>query len=1137
MGIKFSELLNATLDQDDILAIVDDEAGNLNSRKITGGSVASYIYSQPTIQGNLSNLITVLNRGIAQAENIPNNLKASSLYYDANDGFGGSYRTAGYFLNWNNIQSKPIVPTNISQLSNDFNYISIATDNEGGSPLLRLQNPGLGGANTGLVGVITTDQIQEGLVNRYFDDSTVKTKVEEQFGDLFNQYSATFDSGNSKDSLQNIRASWTQITDNTSNRVIVFPASQTNGTGEGPDRTTVVPEDFRPGQTVRVYGCELLPVANISQTPSATMGVANINGFFTDSSQNNQGNVVTFDYKFAYFDLKTGRIGNRSDTYSTPEFTLPNDADTTDILRGFSIDNFISVPVGTLPQGMGMLVYRHKSTDVLSDIFKLVAVLGPKDLQTGVWRDYYTFDSTDWSGKDLEDNSYYGGQESELIHFPATISTSDPQDHELKGWSDLTIAPNGVTVLAAASGNFEIEFNETVSINPIGTILPGACNIAHNDTDRINDAIIDKVSVGIKSLQLNAKTYNASYIGLPDQFGLLGVIGITKVKKLPWASFTLPNDDGAPHQPLVRVAGGSSVTSASLENVDFDGNNLNQFLLSDDAGNRFIDFGLQSTDVTIHNCKIQNIIGEGVYASLPLRFKMNLSEISNSGMTDRHEYSPLIIDSGENTLVTGNVIQNFTESIDATVNVEGIISNNVIKNVGAGLNIDTLTTDGRPGSGLDIYGSTFLVTSPNVIMGPANETLSTPDILNSEFDSINIRRSQMQNLAATESFLSDPFVYQENGFTLDLTEDSMGLSPKIEFRVNLLSVDSENNHTFYGNTMGPGNKDISGTLFQAVDSTGGATAAGSYLELNKDYVIVNAGDTDWTDYGAMVNKNGASFRWNGEEILSEVNTTGIVTSGEFVGYNDTDPKGSVGSTPTSTYDGTLGNTTRTAYLKSVTTDIDPTDGGFQFEISHDDGSTLYNLTTGAFSPAKLIEMYNSQREDGLHPASTKHYGVAWSANLKRNVVAGNISGENASWTLSALDSNGHDASGKNVNGTSFADPTNALRKYADFQCDVEGLKYLSVGDYVQISGRGGNFAISGQVYNPTTNPFNGFVSSIGPESNSGIRTVTIRYYYPANISLTAPVDGSGDFVVGGAVGERGTLNIIDNFVMAQGLIK
>jgi len=1134
MGIKFSELLTAALDKEDILAIVDDEAGNLNSRKITGGDVASFIYSQNIIHDNLSNLITVLNSGTTQAENKPNNLRASTLFYDANDGAGGSYRSAGYFLNWNNIQSKPVVPLNNSQLGNDFNFISIATDDEGGPPLLRLQNTVLGGASPNLVGVITTDQIQEGNTNRYFNDTSVRTKVEEQFPDLFNQYSATFDSGNSRDSLQNVRGLWTQITANTSNKVLVFPASQTNGTGEGPDRTTVVPEDYKPGQVIRVYGCEVNAVNNISQTPSATMGISNVAGFFTDPQQNNNQNTVTFNYILAYFDLVNGRIGSRSEIFSTPTFTLQGDADTTDILRGFSIDRFISVPVGTLPQGKGMIIYRNRSVDASSSNFRLVAVLGPKDLATGVWRDYHTFDFTDWSGKDSEDNSYYSGQQSELIHFPASIdgSTGANDDEELRGWSDLTIAENGVTLINNATGTFQIEFNETVSVNTTDSILASACSLTHNDTVNINEAIIDKSDVGIKSLQLNAKTYITSHISLPDRFGLQGIIGITKVKKLPWGSFTLPDDNGSPHQPLIRVAGGASVTSSSLENVDFDGNSLNQFLLSDDAGNRFIDFGLQSTDVTIHNCKIQNIIGEGIYASLPLRFKMNLSEISNSGLTDRHDYSPLVIDSGENTLVTGNVIQNFTESIDATVNAEGIISNNVIKNVGAGLNIDTLTTDGRPGSGLDIYGSTFLVTSGNVIMGPANETLSTPDILNSEFDSINIRRSQMQNLAPTESFTSDPFVYQENGFTLDLTEDSMGLTPKVEFRVNLLSVDSENNHTFYGNTMGPGNKDISGTLFQAVDSTNGATVAGSYLELNKDYVIVNAGDTDWTDYGAMVNKNGAMFRWNGVEILNTVNTTGIVTSGEFVGYNDTDPKGAVASPPTVyNYDGNQGNTTKTAYLKSITTDIDPTDGGFQFEIDHDDGSTLLNLTTGAFEPAKLIEMYNSQRDEGLHPANTKHYGVAWSANLKRNVLAGDIAGETASWTLGTLDSNGH-SSGKNVNGTNFVDTTNANRNFADFQFDVLNLKYLSVGDYVQIHSRGGGFSIPDSVYSPTTNPFNGFINSIGPEGVSGIRTVTIRYYYPSDLTLAADA-----FVVGGAVGERGTLNIIDNFVMAQGLIK
>lgn len=1122
MGIKFSELDLGVLDNDDVLAIVDNESGSSNSRKITGAGVSSFIFSTETLTNasNISNLRAALNQPVNLDGTGSNELNASGLFYDPGDGSGGAYRSASYFLDYNNLseQSKPPTITTVNQLINDFNFVSL--NEVAGNRSLRVENTG--GTTGAIPTTVTTDHLPAGTdpSRQYFDDAVVDRKIREQFGGLFNEFSSTFDSGNTSDSLENISGTWqAQAAGTTSSVLRVDPATKALQ-GE------VTYNDFSVGDVVRVYGCETGSASNVNRSVEASIDSSTgISSFSTELSTNLSGNSVTFEYRFAYFHLKTGRIGARSTSDLTATFTLPGTGvSVQDILDQFNIDHYIKISFSNLLTDHGVLVYRkHASVDTN---MKLISVLGPKDLSTNTFTDYYNFDYNAWSGKNPTDNSYISTN-TDVVHFPAVIQQEPGagfHEEELKGWADLTIA----RVDPIANGVFDLTFGAseasltTVSINPANSILGRNAVLCHNDTSKINASIASKQVLGIKSLALNAKTYMVSHIGLPSEFGLIGVIGITKVKKLPWASFDSPIANGAPHQPIVRTV--NQPVAVSLENIIFDGNAINQFLLADDAGNRFIDFQLQSTDITIQNCKIQKMIGSGVFASLPLRFKMNVSEIADSGLTDRFDFSPLVIDSGENTLITGNVIRNFTESIDATVNYEGIIANNVIKNVGAGINVETNTTDGRPGAGIDIYGSTFLVTSPNVLIGPNNETLSTPDVLNSEYDSINILRSAMQVLNPGDYFTSDPFVYQENGVTLNLTEDSMGGSGQVVFRANLLRVDGSGNHNFYGSLIGPGKNDISNSPLNAPTSTGG-TAVGSHLDISKVYEIDTVGNTDWTDYGAPVNKVGARFNWNGVTIPA--GSTGIITAKEFPGYNDSSLTGTLGNPSDTNYDSALGNGSGSIRLESITSDIDPTDGGFKFRIPHDVNNDLID---GSFTNSRLSQLYDAMVTEGYHPAGTKHYGIAWTGNLIRNVECGKIV-DSGSWALGQLTADGLDSQTLlNVNGTSNVDSTNANRRYAEFSCVISNSRYFNVGDHVRVYGKTG-WVIPSAIYGQTSNPYNGFVHSIGVSGDN--KTVKIRYYYDASDTTTV----IGNFQTNLVANEEGTLNIIDDFVMAQGLIK
>ena len=210
--------------------------------------------------------------------------------------------------------------------------------------------------------------------------------------------------------------------------------------------------------------------------------------------------------------------------------------------------------------------------------------------------------------------------------------------------------------------------------------------------------------------------------------------------------------------------------------------------------------------------------------------KINTSEVVNSGLTDRYPYSPLIADAGTTTLIIGNRFENYTDFVDVSVTTKGVIANNIINNCG---------------SGLFVYGSTFLVSSPNVLMGPANEFLPTPDILNSEFDSININLSEA--LAANTQFQSPSFVYQEDGAVYDLTQTDGSIST-LEHRAFYLQKTASGVESVWGTVIAPAAATVGnvytivslGTTAQSVWNTMAGTSNQVYI-VNSEFTCAATG--------------------------------------------------------------------------------------------------------------------------------------------------------------------------------------------------------------------------------------------------------------------------------------------------------
>jgi len=429
------------------------------------------------------------------------------------------------------------------------------------------------------------------------------------------------------------------------------------------------------------------------------------------------------EYKICQFEYSTGKI-------SAPSLVLSQSVD----LAAFNTVNNIALTFSRTSPNNGLLIYRK----IDSSLFELIAVLGTKDLDlslVGTYVDYMLFDFTEWSRKSTARNSYISS--TGTIHFPIVAPTVASL-----GWIDTTIQ-------SVNTENFRITLATTYFFNSQVTIV-------HNDTDTIQTAISDFVEKNQNVLRLGSKTYFVSSLEIPNNFSIIGDSNKTLIKKLPWSSNTLSTNK-------IFKSLSTTATSVSIENITIDGDMQNQYLLNDsvdDSVNYTVD--IRGNDITFSNLVIKNVIGGGISSRESTDLTINESRIYDSGMSDRYAASPVLADLGTGVIISSNVMRNFSDSVDMSLTNIGSIVGNIVNNCG---------------SGISIFGSTKLISSPNLILGPAGEFIPGPDILNSEFNAVNIV------IEPGVTFISDVYVYQENGQLFDLTANGASITYKVnQFR-------------------------------------------------------------------------------------------------------------------------------------------------------------------------------------------------------------------------------------------------------------------------------------------------------------------------------------------------------------------
>lgn len=556
-------------------------------------------------------------------------------------------------------------------------------------------------SNTNTLENITTDNVEEGNTNLYYTTSRFVT-------DLADNYAAVtqFDCGYVVDSVDNVTGTFTNLVANQSNTI----SSVSNI------------DVFRVNDMIRLYGA--YSDDSVFETDfkdnDLTLSVE-LNGF----EEGNSAIDTTFTYIMAEFEISTGKISAKhNDKERTVSFNFNKD---------FNLNNNIKITITGLNAGRGILLYRK----IDSNPYQLYAVLTTKDLVDSTYIDFYDFDYPTQSPKKFPENTYRFG----LNHFPLT-----PPDNSLQGWID-------ACVTEVDKNNSTLKIDTLVYPNSNRNV-----EIVHNDTQLIQQAINGSKLSGKNYLRLNDKTYIVESLTIPDNFALIGIPHITTLKKLPWSSGNQIFGDtnnilvSENYNSITGVIEGS--TRSTISDIIIDANRVNSFLIPDLNNNEYLNYvinlGVGSNDCEIDAVRILESIGGGIYAPQANNIFIHDSEIARNTLSDFNSYNPLYATEIKNSRIIGNKFTDYTGNVDVTVADKLVVTNNIIS---------------ACGSGLSIYGSKFLISYPNMLLGYGKELLPTPDILNSEYDSVNLY------LTSNMVYTSDVYVYQENGEAFNLIQN------------------------------------------------------------------------------------------------------------------------------------------------------------------------------------------------------------------------------------------------------------------------------------------------------------------------------------------------------------------------------
>jgi hypothetical protein len=441
--------------------------------------------------------------------------------------------------------------------------------------------------------------------------------------------------------------------------------------------------------------------------------------------------VSTYRYWISQYNYRNGKVGVSSQIPPLSGIGMT------------SIDNFndidhISLNLARTDIDHGILIYRQEGLNTNINNSKLVAILGPKELtnQTSgiVWKDYGTYEQTEWSSKGSL-NEYSSNQ----IHFPNNATT----EHR-RGWAIGEII---------SIGQSSITLSDNYKTN-IGIGTTSIVKVVHDNTYALNEAINSIQSVGGNYLTLSSGTYLTQNLIIPTNFTLRGNGKNTVIKRQYFANdFTDGGENFLNFDGNFIGIGTTNATNVTIENLTIDGNFENNILFSGEIDNYLVYLSDMSSSL-IRDVEIRNSPGHGLYVDNSNRLSIENCTFVDGCITDRYVFGPLSANNSQSLRINDCLFENYPGPVDLSASSVVSTGGNIIRNCGTGLRI---------------YAAGKITTTNNIILGPSDEYIPSPDIYDSDFNSINI------TIDRDQTFTGPVLQYLENGEPKDISSTQVSI--------------------------------------------------------------------------------------------------------------------------------------------------------------------------------------------------------------------------------------------------------------------------------------------------------------------------------------------------------------------------
>ena len=481
---------------------------------------------------------------------------------------------------------------------------------------------------------------------------------------------------------------------------------------------------FNVGEKVKVFGVTRVGVSTVLPPPTTTFVTVGASG------------ARRYRYWTAQYHFRNGTVGPAEQASPTGGTLGVEAAD-------FNSDNNIQLSLRRTDENHGILIYRQESASSdPADInqAKLVGILGPQELgsQTSVsYKDYAVYDQTAWSPNNAK-NEYTSDQ----IHFPAIATTG-----QRRGWAIDEVVSIGSGFIGVGTDNYEYNFNSAVGFGTTSTV-----KVTHDNTYALSQAIADTQDSGGNYLDLPSGTYYANRVTIPSGFTLKGN-GRNSILKQQF--FALDSTDG--HGTSLSFNGnfiGIGVTNGkdvTIADITIDGNNGNNIRFDTNDKNYLVKMP-NVTSTLFKSMEIRNSPADGLQITDSRRVSIENCSFVDGSLTDRYQYQPLDAQESDVLRINDSLFEQYPGALDVSVTSVVSTGGNIIRNCGTGLRT---------------YASGKITTTNNIILGPADEFVPSPDIYDSDFNSVNISINRTAQPVA--DFFSPVYQYIEKGEPKDLS--------------------------------------------------------------------------------------------------------------------------------------------------------------------------------------------------------------------------------------------------------------------------------------------------------------------------------------------------------------------------------